>query len=83
MRPFVSFDAAAPPDRVRRGEAARLRTDATVAWLTLAAGFAFVRQRSNFILGWEAAARADAPVAAGEAAGAVGDWPALPPSVPG
>ena len=70
MRPFTSFDAAAPPDRVGRGEAARLRTDATVAWLTLAAGFAFLRQRSNFILGWEAAARADDPAA--KAAGTVG-----------
>ena len=72
MRPFVSFDAAAPAWRVQDGRAARLRTDATVAFLALAPAFAFIRQRSNFILGWEAAAAAGAAVRSGAAAGAVG-----------
>ena len=44
----------------QEGRAARLRTDATLLWLALAPDFAFVRQRSNFILGWEAAAAAGA-----------------------
>lgn len=79
MRPFVSFDADASDDRVAQGRAARLRTDAALLWLALAAGFAFVRQRSNFIQGWEAAAAAGSAVAGGASAGAVGsaDVPAL------
>ncbi len=72
MRPFASFDASAPADRVRQGAAARLRTDATVLWLALAPAFAFLRQRSNFIQGWEAAEAAGAALSGGESAGAVG-----------
>ena len=72
MRPFVSFDASAPAWRVQDGRAARLRADATVLWLALAPAFAFLRQRSNFILGWEAAAAHGAALASGTSAGAVG-----------
>ena len=72
MRPFVSFDADAPAERVAEGRAARLRADSTLLWLALVPGFAFVRQRSNFILGWQAAAAAGAAVRGGEASGAVG-----------
>jgi hypothetical protein len=79
VRPFVSYDAHAPAWRVQEGRAARLSADAALAWLALAPCFAFVRQRSNFILGWQAAAAAGAAVASGASAGAVGapDRPAL------
>lgn len=73
MRPFTSFDPAAPPDRVREGQAAALRSAAALTWLALVPGFAFVRQRSNFILGWEAAAASGAALSRGESAGAVGE----------
>lgn len=69
---YSAFDASAPPDRVRAGEAARLRMAAALTWLALTPGFAFVRQRSNFILGWRAAAAAGTAVGEGESAGAVG-----------
>lgn len=72
MRPFVTFDADAPDWRVRDGQAARLRADAALMFLALVPGIAFARQRSNFILGWRAAAQAGAAVASGAAAGAVG-----------
>ncbi|WP_141820171.1 DUF1254 domain-containing protein [Humibacillus xanthopallidus] len=65
VRPFVSFDAAADPEQVRAGEVARLRTAATFLWLAMTPGFAFVRQRSNFILGWPGA-------------GSLGSWMMLP-----
>ncbi|MGB8382381.1 MAG: hypothetical protein WCG47_14265, partial [Dermatophilaceae bacterium] len=64
-RPFMSFDAAAPPERVREGRAALLRTAATLTWLAMSPGFAFVRQRSNFIQGWEAAAAAGGALGTG------------------
>jgi hypothetical protein len=73
VRPFVSFDADAPAARVQEGRAARLRTDAYLAFQALAPAFAFIRQRSNFILGWEAAAAAGGPLASGASAGAVGE----------
>ena len=72
MRPFIAFDADAPDERVAEGRAARLRADTTLLWLALVPAFAFVRQRSNFILGWEAAAAAGAAASGGAAAGAVG-----------
>lgn len=79
MRPLSAYDPVAPPERVRDGETARLRTAATLAWLALTPGVAFVRQRSNFILGWRAAASAGAALAHGQNAGAIGvaDRPAL------
>lgn len=65
VRPFASFDAAADPDHLRAGQVARLRTATTFVWLAMTPGFAFVRQRSNFILGWPGA-------------GALGSWMMLP-----
>src|SRR5690348_13183669 len=73
MRPFSEFDAALPSDLVRQAGADRFRSLATWAYLLLRPGMEFVRQRSNFILGWQAvAAAAGAAVAEGVAAGAVG-----------
>ena len=72
MRPFSEFDAALPADLVQQAGADRLRSLATWAYLLLRPGMEFVRQRSNFILGWQAAAAAGAAVAEGAAAGAVG-----------
>lgn len=72
MLPFVSFDAEAPAWRVQDGRAARIRSDAALVYLALAPDFAFIRQRSNFILGWEAAAAAGAALASGASAGAIG-----------
>lgn len=50
-----------------------------LTWLAMTPAFAFIRQRSGFILGWRAAAAAGAALASGESAGAVGslDRPAL------
>lgn len=73
MRPFTTHDAAAGADRVREGAAARLRLAAALAWLAMTPGFAFARQRSNFIQGWEAAARAAQPLTRGASAGAIGE----------
>ena len=73
MRPFSEFDAALPTDLVRQAGADRLRSLAIWAYLLLRPGMEFVRQRSNFILGWQAAAAAaGVAVAEGAAAGAVG-----------
>lgn len=72
MLPFVSFDADAPGWRVQDGRAARIRADATLLYLALAPDLAFIRQRSNFILGWQAAAAAGAALSGGASAGAVG-----------
>lgn len=72
MRSFSQFDAALPADLVRKAGADRLRSLATWAYLLLRPGMEFVRQRSNFILGWQAAVTAGAAVAEGAAAGAVG-----------
>lgn len=79
MHPFTTFNAAAEPSRVREGRLARLRSAAAMTWFAMTPGFAFVRQRSNFIFGWEAAARAGAALAEGVSAGATGsaDEPAL------
>lgn len=72
MRPFSQFNATLPSDAVRAAEVARMRSLATWGYLLLRPGMEFVRQRSNFILGWQAAAQAGASVASGAAAGAVG-----------
>ena len=72
MRPFSEFDAALPADQMSRAAADRIRSAATWAYLLLRPGMEFVRQRSNFILGWQAAAAAGAAVTEGAAAGAVG-----------
>lgn len=56
MRPFSTFNAALPPDQVCDAQADRLRLLAAWGYLLLRPGMEFVRQRSNFILGWRAAA---------------------------
>lgn len=70
MRSFSEFNAALSADDLQRAEAARLRSLATWAYLLLRPGMEFVRQRSNFILGWQAAAGGS--IAGGTSAGAVG-----------
>ena len=72
MRRFAEFDAQAGAARVQRAEVARVRSLATWAYLWLVPGMCFVRQRSNFIQGWRAAAAAGASLADGDSAGAVG-----------
>ena len=72
MRRFAEFDAQADEATVQRAEIARVRSLATWAYLWLVPGFCFVRQRSNFIQGWRAAAAAGASLAEGDSAGAVG-----------
>lgn len=87
MRPFSTFHADLNDQEIRTAEAARLRTLATWAYLLLRPGMEFVRQRSNFILGWEQAAAArggalDSGVSAGavgaEGVPALGSWMILP-----
>ena len=78
MRSFSQFNAKRPPADVLQADAARLRGLAAMAYLLARPGLEFVRQRSNFILGWEAAAAAGASVAEGVSAGAVGR-PGRPP----
>jgi hypothetical protein len=70
MRSFSEFNAAPSHQAVEHARLARLRTSATWAYLLYRPGMEFVRQRSNFILGWQAGAAA--PVADGANAGAVG-----------
>ena len=83
MRSFSEFDAALGADDLARAEEARLRSLATWGYLLLRPGMEFVRQRSNFILGWQAAAGSSP---AGPSAGAggtsgvppLGSWMMLP-----
>lgn len=70
MRSFSDFNAALGADDLQRAEADRLCTLATWAYLLRRPGMEFVRQRSNFILGWRAA-ESGSPVG-GASAGAVG-----------
>jgi len=70
MRSFSEFDGALGADDLRRADEARLRSLAIWAYLLLRPGMEFVRQRSNFILGWQAAAGGS--IARGASAGAVG-----------
>ena len=79
MRSFSEFDPASPADSVARADAARLRSLAGWTYLLVRPGLEFVRQRSNFIQGWQAAAAAGSSVADGATAGAVGsaDTPPL------
>ena len=86
MRSFSTFDAHLDDAAVRQAEIARLRSLATWAYLLLRPGMEFVRQRSNFILGWQAAAAADGALDGGVSAGAsgvagvppLGSWMILP-----
>jgi hypothetical protein len=69
---FGTFRSDLPPDEIAQADAVRLRTLACWAYIYLMPAFLFVRERSEFIQGWELAAKAGAPVATGVAAGAVG-----------
>ena len=72
LRPIGSFRADLAADEIRRADAVRIRSLATWAAIKLMPGFLFLRQRSEFIQGWEAAAAAGASVTSGVSAGAVG-----------
>lgn len=72
MRPFSEFHVEADATTISRARAAEARSLATWAYLLLRPGMEFVRQRSNFILGWQAAAAAGASLNSGVSAGAVG-----------
>jgi hypothetical protein len=72
MRSFSSFDAHLTADDVDAADAAHIESLAMWAYLLLRPGLEFVRQRSNFILGWQAAAAQGASVTEGVSAGAVG-----------
>lgn len=72
MRSFSEFDASLPAEQIDKANADTLRSLAMWGYLLLRPGMEFVRQRSNFILGWQAAAASGAAVSDGAAAGAVG-----------
>lgn len=72
MRSFSLFNAALAGDEVKEADADRLAALATWGYLLVRPGMEFVRQRSNFILGWQAASVAAAAVTSGAASGAVG-----------
>ena len=72
MRSFSRFDAHLSAVDVDTADAAHVESLAMWAYLLLRPGMEFVRQRSNFILGWKTAAAQGASVAEGVSAGAVG-----------
>jgi len=72
MRSFSAFRNDLRASELAAAEVVRLRSLACWAYLLLRPGMEFVRQRSNFILGWQAAAAAGAAVTGGVSAGAVG-----------
>jgi hypothetical protein len=72
VRSFSEFDASLGMPDVAQADQDRLRSLAAWAYLLLRPGMEFVRQRSNFILGWQAAVQAGAAVSSGTSAGAVG-----------
>lgn len=72
MRSFSEFHLQVDDATRREAEQARLSSTATWAYLLLRPGMEFVRQRSNFILGWQAAAAVGGSLADGVSAGAVG-----------
>lgn len=86
LAPFGTFRSDLPPEEIAQADTVRLRTLACWAYIYLMPAFLFVRQRSEFIQGWELAAKAGAPVTGGVAAGAVsvagapalGSWMMLP-----
>jgi hypothetical protein len=84
MRSFSEFNVALGTGDVKRAEEARLRSLATWGYLLLRPGMEFVRQRSNFILGWRAAAQGSRvdPVSAGVVGRVgippLGSWMILP-----
>jgi hypothetical protein len=72
LRPIGSFRTDLSADEIRRADATRIRSLATWAAIKLMPGFLFLRQRSEFIQGWETAAAAGTSLASGVSAGAVG-----------
>jgi hypothetical protein len=72
VAPFGTFHATLTPAEIAEGRSLQLRTLATWAFIYLLPGFLFVRQRSEFIQGWEMAANAGAALDTGVSAGAVG-----------
>ena len=70
--PIGGFRLDLPPKDIARGDVLRIRTLATWACITLMPGFAFLRQRSEFVQGFEAAARSGGALDEGASAGAVG-----------
>ena len=87
MRPFSEFRNDLSLAELDAADAARLRSLATWTYLLLRPGMEFVRQRSNFVLGWQAAAAAagdalDTGVSAGAVGSAgvpaIGSWMILP-----
>ena len=79
MRPFSEFHTDLDAAGIEAAHAAQARSLALWGYLLLRPGMEFVRQRSNFILGWQAAAEASGALTSGVSAGAVGsaDRPAL------
>ena len=71
-RTFLSFDANLTPGQASDARTQWLRAVAAAGYLLCAPGFAFLRQRSDFILGWQAAAATGSAVSDGAAAGATG-----------
>jgi hypothetical protein len=69
---FTSFDGQLSAERVAAGETVRVRSLATWAYIYFIPAFSFLRQRSEFIGGWKAAAASGATVTGGASAGAVG-----------
>ena len=67
-----SFRADLTAADIHRANALRITSLATWAAIKLMPGFLFLRQRSEFIEGWEAAAAAAASLSSGVSAGAAG-----------
>ena len=72
MRPFSEFHTDLDAPGIDAAHAAQTRSLGLWAYLLLRPGMEFVRQRSNFILGWQAAAEASGALTTGVSAGAVG-----------
>lgn len=72
MRSFSMFNSHLSTQDCERARENEVRSLATWAYLLLRPGMEFVRQRSNFILGWQAAAASGATLSEGVSAGAVG-----------
>lgn len=70
--PIGSCRLDLPSGEIARGDALRIRTLATWACIKLMPGFLFLRQRSEFIQGWELATQAGGALESGVSAGAVG-----------
>lgn len=72
MRSFSAFRNDLEAIELSSAQVTRLRSLASWGYLLLRPGMEFVRQRSNFILGWQAAAASAGAVTGGVSAGAVG-----------